>query len=115
MSITANLIGTLDYPEFFAFSGTSKVDVYTVSSSNKGLTLAAFSFANDTGGAIQCKLYHYDGTTEYLVWTGSVAANSTGPDVAPMVRLSPDDVIRAVGASSVTLGLRLMMQLETSR
>ncbi len=77
MSVVANYIGTLDYPEFYAFSGTAKVDAYTVSASNKGLTLAAFSFANDSASPVQCKLYHFDGTAERLVWTGSVAANDT--------------------------------------
>ena len=115
MSVVANYIGTLDYPEFFAFSGTAKVDAYTVSASNKGLTLAAFSFANDSASPVQCKLYHFDGTAERLVWTGSVAANDTKIVESNPTRLKPSDVIRAVGAASVTLKLSLIAQLETSR
>lgn len=115
MSVVANYIGTLDYPEFYAFANTTKQDVYTVASTNRGLTLGGFSFANDTGSAVQCKLYHYDGTTERLVWTGSVAANSTSIIESNPVRLRASDVIRAVGDASVTLKLSLIAQLETAR
>lgn len=115
MSVVANYIGTLDYPEFYTFSAVAKVDAYTVAPTNKGLTLAAFSFANDTAGAVQCKLYHFDGTTEYLVWTGSVPANTTAIVESNPTRLRPGDIIRAVGAASVTLKLSLIAQLETSR
>lgn len=115
MSVVANFIGTLDYPRFFAFSSTSKIDAYTVDANNKSLTLGAFSFANDTAGAIQCKLYYWNGTTESLVWTGSVSANSTTIVESNPVRLRPSDVIRAIGASNVTLKMSFISQLETTR
>lgn len=115
MTVTAQFIGSLVGPEFYAFANTSKQDVYTVSAGNRLLTLADASFANDTGSAVQCKLYHYDGTTERLFWTGSVGANSTsGPD-GISIRLAPGDVIRAIGAADVTLTLSLVSQLENTR
>lgn len=114
MSVVANYIGSLQTPEYFAFSNTTKQDVYTVSSGNRQETLAAYSFANDTGSAVQCKVYHFDGSNERLIWTGSVAANSTSIVESNPVRLRPSDVIRAIGASSVTLKLNLIRQLETA-
>lgn len=116
MTITANYIGSLDFAAFFSsFSGTTKADVYTVDAGNRSLTLASFAFANDTGSAVQCKLYYYDSVnaTEHLVWTGSVAANSTGPDLPKPVRLGENDVIRAIGNTSVTLHMNFLFQLET--
>lgn len=117
MSITANYIGTLAFSEFFTgFSGTTKADAYTVDAGQKTLTLAAFQFVNDTGSAVQCKLYYYDSqnTVERIVWTGSVAANSTGPDTPNPVKLGESDVIRAVANTSVTLHMNLLVQLETT-
>lgn len=117
MSITANYIGSLAFPEFFSsFSGTTKADAYTVEAGSRFFTLSSFSFANDTGSAVQCKLYYYNSTTatESLVWTGSVAANSTGPDLPKPVRIGPNDIIRAVANTSVTLHMNLLVQLENS-
>jgi hypothetical protein len=116
MSITANYIGSLDFAAFFACAAApTKADAYTVDAGNRSLTLASFSFANDTGSAVQCKLYYYDSqnATEHLVWTGSVGANSTGPDLPKPVRLGENDKIRAVANTSVTLHMNFLFQLET--
>lgn len=117
MSITANYIGSLAFAEFFsAFSGTSKADAYTVDAGNRIYTLSSYAFANDTGSAVQCKLYYYDSVaaTEYLVWTGSIAANSTGPDLPKPVRLGPNDVIRAIANTNVSLHMNFLVQLENA-
>ena len=117
MTITAQIIGSLVGPEFHLFANDAKLDVYTVSSGNRLMTLADASFANDTGSAVPCKLYHYVGTTttERLFWTGSVAANATdGPD-GVLIRLAPNDVIRAKADAGVTLTLSLVSQLENTR
>lgn len=117
MSVVANFIGSLQKPRFYAFANTSKQTVYTVSAGNRLETVGAFSFANDTAGAIQCKLYHYETDapvpTEYLVWTGSVPANSTTIVESNPIRLRPNDEVRAIGAASVTLKLSIISQLET--
>lgn len=118
MSVVANYIGSLSIPEFYAFSNTTKQTVYTVASGNKTETLAAFSFANDTASAVQCKLYHYNtdapAPTESLAWTGSVPASSTVTVESNPIRLRPNDQIRAIGGTSVTLKMSMIAQLETA-
>lgn len=116
MSITANYIGSLDFARFFSsFSGTTKADAFTVDAGNRSLTLASFSFVNETASPVDCKLYYYDSATltEHLVWIGSVAAKTTGPDLPKPVRLGENDVIRAVANTSVTLHMNFLFQLET--
>ena len=113
MSVVANYIGSLQSPKYSASLTGTTAAVYTVPSSNKGLTLASFSFANVSGGAVVCELYHFDGSTEWLVWVGSVTDDGTPVITDNPVRLRPGDEIRAKGAASVTLKLNLISQLET--
>lgn len=118
MSITANYIGSLAFAEFFSsFANSSTTyDAYTVDAGNRIYTLSSYAFANDTGSAVQCKLYYYDSVAavEYLVWTGSIAANSTGPDLPKPVRLGPNDVVRARANANVSLHMNFLVQLENS-
>ena len=113
MSVVANFIGSLVKNKYQTFSSTSPTTAYTAES--KIYSVGAFSFANDTAGAIQCKLYHNDGSTDYLVWTGSVPANSTTIVESNPVRLLDGDIIKAIANAGVTLKLSLIAQLETTR
>lgn len=109
MSITANFIGSLEIPEYLALSGTSIQTVATAE--NDTLSLAAFTFSNDTAGAIVCKLYHNDNSSEWLIWTGSVPANSSVTVTDNPVRLRNTERIRASGNTNVTVKLSLISQL----
>lgn len=113
MSVVANYIGSLQKPSYSASLTGTAAAIYTVPESNKSLTLAAFSFANISGGSVTCELYHYDGTTAWLIWVGAVADDVTAVVENNPVRLRPLDEIRVKGASGVTVKLSLISQLET--
>lgn len=113
MSVVANYIGSLQKPVYSASLTGTAATVYTVPDGNKSQTLAAYSFANVSGGAVVCELYHYDGSTAWLIWVGSVADDVTAIVTDNPVRLRPGDEIRAKGASGVTVKLSLISQLET--
>jgi hypothetical protein len=113
MSVVANYIGSVQKPVYSASLSGVASTVYTVPASNKSLTLASFSFANSGGSSEQCELYHYDGTTAWLVWIGNITNHSTEIVTDTPVRLRPGDEIRAVGDTGVTLKLNLISQLET--
>ena len=111
MTITANFLGNLEIQTHFALTGTGSTTVFTAES--KGLA-GEVSFANDTGSAVQCKVYRWDGTTAWLIWTGSVAANSTGGMSIPS-RLNTSDEIRVVGANNVTVTISIIRMMENAR
>lgn len=113
MSVVANFIGSLQKPRYNASLTTGPTTVYTVSDGNKMETLGAFSFANKNGSAVDCELYHYDGTTAWLVWVGNVANKTTAIIESDPVRLRPGDEIRAVANTGVTVKLSIISQLET--
>lgn len=115
MSVVANYIGSLQSPVYgTSLTGTAST-VYTVPTTNKGLTLAAFTFTNKSGSSQDVEVYHYEvkTTTAYIIWAGTLANKESVTVSDNPVRLRPSDEIRAVGASGVTLKLDFIAQLET--
>ncbi len=111
MSVVANFIGSLETPEYLGLVGTSVQTVYTAQ--NDLMTLAAFTLINDTAGAITCKVYHNNGSADWLIWEGSVAANSATTVTDNPVRLLNTNLIKASGNTNVTVKLSLISQLAT--
>ena len=111
MSVVANFIGSLELPAYLLLSGTSVQTVYTAE--NSTTTLAAFTLSNNTAGAITCSVFHNDGSSEWLIWTGSVPANSSVTVTDNPVRLLNTERIRASGNTNVTVKLSLISQLAT--
>lgn len=101
MSVQGTYIGTVAMPQSVVISGTSKNDIVTAP--DDSLTVASISVANDTAGAIVCKLYWFKNTnsTDYLVWENSVAANSTVIVSDLPIRLAEGDKIKAVGNTGI--------------
>jgi len=101
MSVQGTYIGNVAQPESVVLAGTSKTDVVTAPDSS--LTMASVSFANDTAGAVVCKLYWFRtaNSTDYLVWENSVPANSTLIVSDIPIRLLEGDKIKAVGNTGV--------------
>jgi len=89
--------------ESVALSGTSKTDIVTAP--DDSITTASVSVANDTAGAIVCKLYWFKATaaTDYLFWTMSVPANSTIIVSDIPIRLADGDKIKAIGNTGVSV------------
>jgi hypothetical protein len=103
MSVQGTYIGTVAMPESVAISGTSKNDIVTAP--DDSVTLASVSVANDTAGAIVCKLYWFKATaaTDYLFWTMSVPANTTMIVSDIPIRLAEGDKIKAIGNTGVSV------------
>lgn len=103
MSVQGTFIGTVAQPESVVLGGTSKTDIVTAA--DDSLTVASVSVANDTAGAVVCKLYWFKAanSTDYLFWESSVAANSTTIVSDIPIRLADGDKLKAVGASGVCI------------
>lgn len=104
MAINGNYAGNVERSEHYVFTGTTAATV-GATAENATRTLAGFTFANDTGGAVQCKLIHRQGGVDYTVWTRSVAANDTQVVDNLPLRLQSGDSIKAIGAVGVILTL----------
>lgn len=103
MSVQGTYIGNVATPVSVVISGTSKNDIVTAP--DDSLTVAAVSVANDTAGAIVCKLYWFrnSNSTDYLIWENSVAANSTTIVSDIPIRLAEGDKIKAIGNTGVCI------------
>lgn len=103
MAVLGTYVGNVDQPANVALSGTSKTDIVTAP--DESMVTASVSFANDTGGAVTCKLYWFRAatSTDYLIWTSSVAANDTETVSDIPVRLRTGDKIKAIGNSGVSV------------
>jgi len=112
--IVANYIGSLDEPVIYPLTSSAKTTVFTVEA--KGRTLATVMLANDTAGAVPCKIHFEDisAATEYVIWTGSAPENST-VTAEVHIRTQVGDVIKVTGANSVTVTLEMIAQLENAR
>lgn len=109
MTITAGYGGNIERPVSQALTGSVAKIGDTVG--KQTLALASVLLANDTAGAVQCKIYWYEAstTTQHLFATKLVAANSTDVVKDFALRLSEGDEIRAVGAASVYITLTYML------
>lgn len=107
MSVNGNYEGNVELPEHTVLSSTSTTTLGTVAA-NMTRTLASFSFANTSAGSITCRLIRNDGTTDYTVWVGAVAANDAKVVDNLPLRLRSGDSIKAVGNTGVTVTLVYM-------
>lgn len=115
MTITAGYGGNLERPVCQVLTaGVVKIGD-TVGKQTLALTSALL--ANDTAGAVQCKVYWYEAstTTQHMLATKLVAANSTDVVKDFAIRLSEGDEIRAVGAANVHITLTYMLSFPYSK
>lgn len=110
MSVNANYIGNLNSPVSQVLAGATTVKIGSTIADN-AQTLSAWSFANPTGGAVVCSLFWFDGTTEWLIWTKSVATTDTTIESNIPLRLRSGNEIRAKGAASIAVTLIYNMNI----
>jgi hypothetical protein len=115
MSVQGTYIGNVAQPDSVVLAGTSKTDIVTAT--DNSLTMASVSLANDTGGAVTCKLYWFKAAnaTDYLFWESSVAANSTAIVSDIPIRLMDGDKIKAIGNTGVCVTAICLMNFPLGR
>lgn len=106
MSVNGNYAGNLDPAYHIVLAGSSAETVFTASDSSN--VAASWAFANTTGGAVTCKLIHTVGGTDFVVWQKSVPANDTEIESNLPIRLINGDIVKAVGASGVTVTVTML-------
>lgn len=75
MSLQGIVYGGLESPDPTRLTSTSLTDIVT--GEDRTAVIARVHVSNETGSAAQLDCYYYDGTTDFLEWSISVAANST--------------------------------------
>jgi len=75
-------------------------------------TITKVGIANETGSAATLKLYYYDGTTNNLIWNGSIAANGYDEYTGPL-RLGSGDELRAEAGTANALTCNPIIALQT--
>lgn len=105
MAINGNFSGNLEKSEHLDLTGTTATTVGDTASDFSRI-LVSFAFCNKSAGAVTCQLIHrVANTTDYTVWTASVATNSTAIVDNMPIRLQNTDSIKVVGANNVTVTL----------
>jgi len=77
MSALVPLAGTPQKPDRKLITGTSsKNDVHTVpSTQNSFSAITSIAIASAHGSGVLVRLFVYDGATDFLFWSGTIAAN----------------------------------------
>lgn len=75
MSVSGFYYGGLQVPFPVLLSNTSTTELLTAT--DNSTTVSSVSIGNDSGSAVQVKLYYYDGATDFLVFIRSIPANDT--------------------------------------
>lgn len=111
--INANYAGNLEKSVHLALSSTTATAIGPASE-NGTRTLAGWSFANTSAGAVVCQVIHTQGGTDYVVWVKSVAANDTAVETDVPVRLLSGDSLKVIGDTGVTATLTYMAAYAVS-
>jgi hypothetical protein len=84
-------------------STTDLTDVFEAKSDE--IIFAGFGLVNDTGSAVDVSVYTYNGTTDFLYWKGSVAANSPEKetDLPVKFRMGHKVKVQASTGSAITV------------
>lgn len=101
MSVLGTFVGNVALPVSLNLAGTSLTDLVTAT--NDSITSASISFANDTGGSVNCYVYWYQArtTTDFMIWVGAVASKTTVTISDIPIRLAEGDKIKVIGAANV--------------
>lgn len=75
MSISVFTQGGLQRPSPVRLSDALLTDVFTAP--DNAPTIVSWSLANETGSPVQVNCYYFNGTTDFLEWSGSVPANES--------------------------------------
>lgn len=101
MAVLGTFVGNVALPVSITLSGTSLTDL--VVAADDSITAASISFANDSGGSVNCYVYWYQDrtATDFMIWVGAVASKTTVTVSDIPIRLANGDKIKVIGNASV--------------
>lgn len=101
MAVLGTYVGNVALPVSLNLAGTSLTDLVTAT--DDSLTCASVSFANASGGSVDCYVYWYQASTatDFLVWIGVVATKTTVTISDIPIRMRNGDKIKVIGAANV--------------
>jgi hypothetical protein len=98
VSVSGNYIGGVARPKPVRLTTTNQTDIVTANDSTE--ILAAFSLANETTTARLVTCHYYDGTTNFLVYSGEVPVSGTLTVSDIPLRLYSGDKFKATAAAA---------------
>lgn len=101
MSVSGNYNGGLENNTPVTLTDGTQTTVYTAP--NRFMVLASFALVNTTGSAITATCYHYDGSTNNVIYKAAVAENSTTIVSEIPRRLKDGDVFKVTGAADLVV------------
>lgn len=115
MSVLGTFVGNVSQPVSLNLAGTSLTDLVTAA--DDSITAASISFANDSGGSVNCYVYWYQSrtATDFMVWVGPVASKTTVTVSDIPIRLAEGDKIKVIGAASIRATAINMLNYALSR
>lgn len=101
MSVLGTFVGNVAIPVTLNLAGTSLTDLVTAA--DDSITAASISFANDSGGSVNCYIYWYQArtATNFMIWVGAVASKTTVTVSDIPIRLADGDKIKVIGNTDV--------------
>lgn len=106
MSVFQPIAGFLEEPKFTLLSTGNATDVLTMAAGDtRAYTVIGVTISNADSAARVCSVWVTQDTTDYLIWTKSVAADTTEECISNPVRLyakSTARKIRVQAASATT-------------
>lgn len=101
MSVSGTYTGGLQSPVPVRLTTSGQTVVFTAT--DKDTTIAAFSIANETAGAVVANVYLKRSGTSYLVWRGSIAASGATVVADMPLRLRDADTFEVTAGSGNAL------------
>ena len=98
MAISGNYNGGIQRPSPVRLTTTGQTAVYTAT--DRDTVVGSWAMANETGSGVLTKCYWKDGTTSYLVWSGTITANGAEIVCDAPLRMYPGDTFEVTAASS---------------
>jgi hypothetical protein len=101
VSVSGNYQGGLETTTPVALTDGSQTTIYTAP--NRFMVLASFALVNTTGSAITATCYHYDGSTNNVIYKAAVAAHSTTIVSEIPRRLKDGDIFKVTAAADLVV------------
>ena len=101
MSVSGNYQGGLENTAPVALTDGTQTTIYTAA--NRFMVLASFALVNTTGSPITATCYHYDGTTNHIIYKAIVAGNDTEIVAELPRRLRSGDIFKVTAAAGLVV------------
>jgi hypothetical protein len=109
--ISTSLMGALNQLECVVLASGSITDIVVATDDTK--TVVSIALSNSTASPILTKIYWNNGSTDFLIWAGSVAAGLTTNVTEPAVPLRNGQKLRVQGAANLTVAALTTMETPT--